>query len=438
MPSGPDREKAGEENGRAARRQRPGVSGLAGLCLFLSTSLYGQSAMHVTHLTVKQGLSQGDVMCTFQDGEGFMWFGTQDGLNRFDGYSFTVFRHDPADPHTLDDSWIVSIAETPDGVLWVGTGGGSRTLNRFDRITETFTRVPLDSVDLTRARVSALRSVFVDAFGNRWSGPGAIGGGLSCFDPARGTTKLYRHDPSDPNTLCDDRVYSVYGDRRGRIWVATHEGLGCLNRETGAFVHYTHDDRDLASLSDNWVWPMIEDGSGMLWVGTFRGGLNRLDPSTGKFTHFMHDESDPRSLGDNRIYSLYQDRSGIIWVGTGEHGVDRFQPEHAPFVRVAHENSNPESLLNDNVLSMFVDRSGVPWIGTRAGLDRFDRRTFTFTHYTHDPSKGGALRTTRSRASLRTAPACSGSEPSATASTGLTGRVRSSRISGMTPRTFEA
>ena len=388
-PSGTDLRATIPAYGLRARRAAAAFAWAA--CLFFSAEVHAQSTMFVTHLDVKQGLSQGGVMCTFQDLQGFMWFGTQDGLNRYDGYSFTVYRHDPADPRTLDDSWIVSIAETPDGTLFVGTGAGQGTLNRFDRLSETFSRVRRDSVDLSRARVSALRSEYVDPLGNRWAGPGAIGGGLSCFDPAHGTTTEYRHNAADPNSLCDDRVYSVFGDHRGRIWIATHEGLDCFNRETGTFRHYVNDGKNPASLSDNWVWPVIEDRSGMLWVGTFRGGLNRFDPSTGTFTRFRHEESNPRSLSDNRIYSLYQDRSGIIWVGTGEHGVDRFQPEHVPFTRFDHEEANPASLLNDNVLAMFIDASGVPWIGTRAGLDRFHRASSRFTHFTHDPAKGGSI-----------------------------------------------
>ncbi len=369
-----------------ATRPCRATAALVGMCLFLSGLLHAQTTMHLTHLTVKQGLSQGDVMCTFQDDRGFMWFGTQDGLNRYDGYSFKVFRHNPEDPRTIDDSWITSIAQSPDGAIWITTRGSSGRVNRFDPLTETFASFPRDSVAIAGARISANRSEFIDDLGNRWSGPGAIGGGLACYDSVRKTGRVYRHDVNDPNSLIDDRVYSVYGDRRGRIWVSTHEGLDCFNRETGTFTHYVHDDGNPNSLSDNWVWPVIEDRTGVLWVGTFRGGLNRFDPSTGTFTHFRHDESDPRSLSDNRIYSLYQDRSGIVWVGTGEHGVDRFLPERAPFVSVSHDGANPASLVNDNVLSMFVDREGVPWIGTRAGLDRFDRRSYAFTHFIHDPA----------------------------------------------------
>ncbi|HUI09459.1 MAG TPA: two-component regulator propeller domain-containing protein [Bacteroidota bacterium] len=361
---------------------------LLGTALLAVGAAHAQEALLVSHLTVRQGLSQGDVMCSFQDSRGFMWFGTQDGLNRYDGYALTVFRHDPAVAGTLDDGWILSIGELPDGTLCVETRGKPGMLNRFDPATETFRLAPRDSLDWAHARRSALRSSYVDPFGARWSGPGAIGGGLERVDPS-GRATIFRHDPANPASLIDDRVYSVCGDRKGRVWIATHEGLDRFERETGAFIHYQHDERNPASLSDNWVWPVIEDRTGALWVGTFRGGLNRLDPSTGAFTRYRHDDADARSLSDNRIYSLYQDRSGIIWVGTGEHGVDRFQPEQRAFARFAHQPDDPGSLLNDNVLSAFVDREGILWVGTRAGLDRRDPSTGTFRHFIHsagDPS----------------------------------------------------
>ena len=362
-------------------------------CVFLAIASpdTGRAQGHTVfeHLSVRHGLSQADVNCILQDSRGLMWLGTQDGLNRYDGYSFRVYKHDPGDPRSLNDSWIVSIAETPDGTLWIGTQGNPRSLNRFDRLNETFLQVPTDSAPLKGARISAVRPSYVDAFGETWSG--TIGNGLTRRDPRTGVVTTYRHSPADPGSLADDRVYSVAGDHLGEIWVGTHEGLDRFDRKTGSFVRYTHDEKNPNSLSDNWVWPVFEDRTGVLWVGTMRGGLNRFDRVTERFIHFRHEESDPRSISDDRLWSIYQDSSGLIWVGTAEHGVDRFHPELAPFAHYGHIPSNPASLINNNVVSLFVTRSGVPWIGTRGGLERLDRSTQTFTHYTHDPSRARTI-----------------------------------------------
>ncbi len=336
------------------------------------------------HLSVRQGLSQADVNCIFQDSRGFVWLGTQDGLNRYDGYGFRIYKHDPRDSLSLNDSWIVSIGETPDGTLWIGTRGKSRSLNRFNRFAETFAQVPADSAPLKGIKTSAVRPSYEDALGGIWSG--TIGSGLIRRDSRSGGTTTFRHDPADPGSLADDRVYAVAGDHLGEIWVATHEGLDRFDRKTGSFVHFTHDDKNPGSLSDNWVWPIFEDRTGVLWVGTIRGGLNRFDRQTERFAHFRHEETDPRSIGNDRLYSIYQDASGLMWVGTAEHGVDRFQPEHNAFAHYARVPSAPGSLISNDVVSAFVTRSGGTWIGTRGGLEKLDRAARTFTLYTHDPS----------------------------------------------------
>jgi ligand-binding sensor domain-containing protein/serine phosphatase RsbU (regulator of sigma subunit) len=342
------------------------------------------------HLSVKQGLSQGSVVCILQDRQGFMWFGTQDGLNRFDGYEFTAFKHSPADSSTLNDSFIITIAEDSSGTLWVGSLNKPQMINRFDPKTETFLRLTTDSADLWKARTGSAFSSYsyVDPAGVRWSG--GIGAGVSRFDPRTGKTRVFKHDPSNPASLLDDRVYSVYGDRTGTIWVGTREGLDRFDPITQAFIHYRHDDRNPGSLSDNWVWPILEDRADLLWDGTYRGGLNRFDRLTETFIHFRHDDTDPRSLNDDRVYSLYQDRSGMIWVGT-DNGVDRFNPEMAAFARYSKNPKNPFSLVDNSVYSIHVDRLGAAWVGTLRGLDRLDRSTGKFTHFRHDPSNPASL-----------------------------------------------
>jgi len=335
------------------------------------------------HLTVKDGLSQGGVNCILQDSQGFMWFGTQDGLNRYDGYQFTIYKHDPADAKTLNGSWVLSIAEDSRGTLWVRTQDRPTMLNRLDRLTGTFTQVPRDSVKLP-LRMNSVKPDLVEPSGVKWHGE--IGEGVTRFDPATGKTTIYKHDPANPRSLIDDRVYSICVDHLGIIWIGTKEGLDRLDVRTGTFVHFRHDDSNPNSLTDNWVWPIMEDRSGVLWVGTYRGGLNRFDRATGRFTRHKHDESDPGSLSGDQLYSLYQDRSGMIWVGTNDHGVDRFHPELGAFAHYSHDPSNQASLIDNNILCMYVDRLSTPWIGTRSGLERFDRAKGTFKQYLHDAS----------------------------------------------------
>jgi ligand-binding sensor domain-containing protein/serine phosphatase RsbU (regulator of sigma subunit) len=372
----------------------PWIGDLKPLVLFILIPLgslapaYSQQTAVFRHLTVNQGLSQGSVVCILQDRQGFMWFGTQDGLNRFDGYEFAVFKHVPADSTSLNDGFVIKIAEDSSGTLWVGSLNQPQMINRFDPKTEAFHRVPTDSVDLWKARVGSAFSSYEDPTGARWSG--VIGEGVTRFDRRTGRTTVFKHDPSNPGSLLDDRVYSVYGDRTGTIWVGTREGLERFDPKTETFVHYRHDDRNPQSLSDNWVWPILEDRDGILWVGTYRKGLNRFDRRTETFTHFRHEDSDPRSLIDDRVYSLFQDQSGMIWVGT-DNGVDRFNPGLGAFARYSNNPNDPASLVDNSVYSIYVERSGAAWVGTLRGLDRLDRASGRFTHFRHDPSKPASL-----------------------------------------------
>jgi ligand-binding sensor domain-containing protein/serine phosphatase RsbU (regulator of sigma subunit) len=353
-----------------------------------SITLNAQQTIMFDHLSVKQGLSQGSVVCILQDRQGFMWFGTQDGLNRFDGYDVTVFKHDPADSTSLNDNFVITLAEDSSGTLWMGTLNKPQMVNRFDGTTETFSHIQSESVDLRHARVGSAFTFYEDPSGVRWSG--AIGEGVTRLDRRTGKTTVFKHDPSNPASLLDDRVYSVFGDRSGTIWIGTREGLERFDPNTETFVHYRHDEKNPASLSDNWVWPILEDRAGVLWVGTYRAGLNRFDRVTETFTHFRHEDTDPASLSDDRAYSLFQDRSGMLWVGT-DNGVDRFNPEMGAFARYGKNPKNPASLTDNSVKSIFVDRSGAAWVGTARGLDRLDRVTGTFTHFRHDPSNPSSL-----------------------------------------------
>jgi ligand-binding sensor domain-containing protein/serine phosphatase RsbU (regulator of sigma subunit) len=355
--------------------------------LLLPTVSLSQESVIFRHLTVNDGLSQGSVVSILQDSQGFMWFGTQDGLNRFDGYTFTVFKHSPTDPNSLNDNFIVTIAEDSNKTLWVSTLNNPQVLNRFDRATETFSRVPSDSVDLRYAHVGSVFSTYEDPSEVRWSG--SVGGGVTRLDRRSGKSTVFKNDPSNPNSIAADKVYSVYGDRTGTIWVGTREGLDRFDPKTESFVHYKHDEKNPNSLSNNWIWPILEDRTGVLWFGT-RGGLNRFDRVTEKFTRFHHDESNSRSLCDDRLYSLYQDRSGMIWIGT-INGLDCFNPGMGAFIHQFSDPKNPDGLIHNAVYSMHVDKLGMVWIGTEGGLDRWDRSTGKFRHYRHDPSKPGSL-----------------------------------------------
>ncbi len=336
-------------------------------------------------ISIEHGLSQGTVNCMLQDRKGFMWFGTQDGLDRYDGLQFEVLAHDPDDPTTLNDNWILTLLEDAGGDLWVGTQTGG--LSRWHRKSGTFTHYRHDAQDSRSLAEDEVRALVQDAGGNLWVGSSTAG--LSRLDPTTGVFERYRHRPDDPASLSHDEVRALVLDRAGDLWAGTLGGLNRFDAESGTFTRYLHDDANPASLSDDRVRSILEDREGSLWVGTF-GGLDRLDPASGVVEHFRHDPTDPPSLSENRVRTLYEDRDGRIWVGT-DGALDLFDPASRTFFHYAHNAADPTSLSADRVMSIYQDRGGVLWVGMQGGLNKWSPRTWSFSHFKSDPARPTSL-----------------------------------------------
>jgi len=234
----------------------------------------------------EQGLSQSSVHCILQDQQGFMWFGTSDGLNKYDGYSFTVYKYDPEDRYSLSDNMVRAIYEDREGVLWVGTRDGG--LDRFERETGRFIRYQYNANEPTTLGSNYVFSIHEDHWGTLWIGTN--GGGLNRFDPETERFTRHQHRISDAASLTSDRVLSVYEDRAGVLWVGTNNGLDRFDRETETFVHFQNDPDDPHSLSSKIVLAIYEGRAGELWIGTGGGGLNRLDRETMALLTFARGE----------------------------------------------------------------------------------------------------------------------------------------------------
>jgi serine phosphatase RsbU (regulator of sigma subunit)/ligand-binding sensor domain-containing protein len=405
------------------------------LCVAVSVTAAAETRIEFDRLSLDEGLSQSIVEQIVQDRQGFMWFVTEDGLNRFDGYTFTVYRNVAGDPSSLSHNELKSIFEDSSGILWVGAFEGG--LNRFDPNTEKVTRYRHDPADPYSLAADTVRSIKEDRSGRLWIGtqgggvdlvdretgkfshhraspgtPGAPGqddvraiyedragvvwvgtngGGLGRLDPATGSSTWYRHRPSVRSSLANDAVFAIFEDSHGSLWVGTYGGgLDSLDRATGRFTHRRTDPAVPGSLSSDLVRAICEDQSGTLWVGTDGGGLNRFDRERGTFTAFRHDRVNPASLSADRIYSLYQDRSRVLWVGTYGGGLSKFDVGRKRFRRYANDPNDPNSLSHDIVWCFHEGADGVLWVGTDSGgLNRFDRRTGrwqAFRHRADDPS----------------------------------------------------
>ena len=340
-------------------------------------------------ISLEQGLSQSVVLCILQDSRGFMWFGTQDGLNRYDGYEFTVYKHDPENPNSLSDNFVQAIYKDQSGALWIGTNG--RGLDRFDRGTEQFTHYPNDPDDPHSLSNNDVQTIYEDQSGVLWIGTN--GGGLNRFDRETEQFVRYQNNPNDPHSLSNNSVLSIYKDREGVLWIGTYGGgLDRFDREAEQFIHYQNDPDDPHSLSDNTVCSIYQDREGVLWIGTQEGGLNRFDRDTEQFTHYQNDPNDPHSLSNNDVHSIYQDREGVLWIGTVGGGLGRFDRDTEQFIHYQTDPNDPYSLSDNTVYSIYQDQAGVLWIGTfGGGLNKFDRSTERFACYQPDPNDPHSL-----------------------------------------------
>lgn len=324
-----------------------------------------------------------------------MWFATEDGLNRFDGYEFTVYRPNPNEAGSLSATTVYALLRDSKDRLWVGTFGGG--LDRYQPKSDDFTTLRHDPNDETSLSHDAVFSLFEDSSGFIWVG--TLGGGLNRLDPDSGSFRRFRHDPADPASLSGDRVTAIFEDSAGELWIGTDgDGLNRLDRATGGFERFESSDGP-TSLSHGRVFAIHEDRERRLWIGTHGGGLNRLDRATGEFEQFRHDPSDPHSLSSNQILSIWEDRGGRLWIGTGViwtgdfgGGLNRFDPETGSFSSNRRDQSDPNSLASDDVVSLFEDASGLLWIGTNGGgLSRFHPDRKGFTHFRRRPNDAQSL-----------------------------------------------
>jgi diguanylate cyclase (GGDEF)-like protein len=361
--------------------------GLAPAALLLgAVSLEAQSRpMAFERISLEQGLSQASVLCAFQDSRGYVWLGTEDGLNRYDGVEFKTYKYDAADPGSLPNNMVWAIVEDAKGALWVATEGGG--LARWERARDRFVRIgglSGPAPGLSRR----LRALLLAPDGALWIG--SKDAGLTRLDLASLRTVHYAKDASDPGSLSHDGVHALAYDRSGRLWVGTDGGLNRLDPATGRFERYVHDAARPESLSDDRVRSIVEDRDGRLWVGTL-AGLNRREPGGG-FRRYRHDPADAGSLSHDRVRAVLEDAAGRLWIGT-DGGLDLLDREQSSFLHYRHDAADQASLGDDNVMSLYQDRGKLLWVGTRsAGVHKWNPATWSFGHRTRLASDAGGLR----------------------------------------------
>jgi signal transduction histidine kinase/ligand-binding sensor domain-containing protein/CheY-like chemotaxis protein len=342
--------------------------------------------MYFEHLTMRDGLSMSTINCMLQDSQGYIWLGTEAGLNRYDGYTARQFRRERGNPHALASDYVWSMAEDAQGDLWLATDGGG--VARWDRRTETFQQFRHDPQQPQSLASDGVRALLIDSKGFIWAG--TKDHGLDILDPKTGTARHYRHRESDAYSLPSDAIGALYTDHEGRIWVGSDGGLSRYDATADGFVTYG-EAMSAAQLSDLRVRAIREDHTGALWIGTVNGGLARLAQNGNLLTVFRHDASNPRSLSHDHVWAVLEDDAQRLWIATAD-GLDLLDRSSDSFVRYGHDADNPQSLRDADAMSLYQDRGGVLWVGTReGGASHWNPRSWLLGHYFSDAFRGAQI-----------------------------------------------
>lgn len=407
---------------------RIGVLTIAIALCWASVSPARPDDLRFSHISTEQGLSQGFVYAVHQDAMGFMWFGTRDGLNRYDGYSFLRFTHQPFARETIPTGVVRSVSEDSCGGLWLGTFRGG--LVRFDRQTGRFRSFRHNQGDPSSLSADNILCTFIDSRNRLWAG--TLHGGLNRLDLSdlydesgriRSVTaprfRRFRYDTADPNGLAGPEVYSICEDRAGRIWFVTSRGLNVLDPTTDRLVRFGRHPDYPASVPWNLAHVVRPDPNGGVWIGTIIGlyrvdergrsirryseaaqvqaltldangtvwfgafdGLHALDPLTGDERHYRYANAGGGPVHGSEILTLYIDKTGALWIGTNG-GIDKVSRGESIFSSGLPGLEAFQGSPGRDVRSLLADRSGLLWIGRAgAGLECVDRATGLVRSYT--------------------------------------------------------
>ena len=359
------------------------------IALLLTTKAYAANGIAdrmnpvFDRLNMREGLSHSAVVSVTQDRFGFIWVGTNEGLNRYDGDSFRHFFHNAGDPTSLSHDFVYTIVETIDQDLLIGTDRG---LSRYDPTTESFERIYLSADgELGQAAENQVKTIFEDRDNQLWVGTGV---GAAVIENGK-VLRRFHHDPSDPRSIGPGGVRAIVQDADGVLWFGTEGGgLSRYIKEKGVFERYLQS-YEPNSIPDNSIRDLMIDTRGVLWIATFNGGVASMDTASGEVTRqdIGDAEADPTILRTRR---LYEDSSSRIWIGS-DAGVFLRDPETGAFSNYAHIDTDPGSLSDNLVTDVFEDRSGVLWFGTYNGLSKWNSRAPSFALYRVDKNTNGSL-----------------------------------------------
>ncbi|NND32020.1 MAG: hypothetical protein HKN76_05465, partial [Saprospiraceae bacterium] len=327
------------------------------------------------HFVPEDGLSNSSVKCIQQDHQGFIWIGTANGLNRFDGHHFIKYKHQKNNTFSLTDNSINALYEDQQERLWVGTDIG---LHLYDRVLDQFTRIPGPRInDKPVSRI--ISAILEDQDGNFWLG--TDGGGFYGFNSKTMEFTPYRKEGQHHG---QNSVHCLYQDSQDRLWVGTFGGLFQFDIYSREFVHYPNHELLGSDMNEDYVWDITEASDGSLWIGTIGNGLYLFQPQDNSFTHIQKLIPDAGLANAKNIQSLGIDDRSRIWIGTGTKGVLVFDHPSQEIIKCVNIPFDNSSISSNEIQVIYKDSAEDIWIGTRSqGISHWSRRNTAFRHIKH-------------------------------------------------------
>lgn len=340
--------------------------------------------LRFTNLSVKNGLSHNSATCFYQDKKGFIWIGTFNGLNKFDGYNFTIYRNNPSDKTSISDNSITAIYEDDKGFLWIGTENGG--LNKYNPEYDTFIHFKSDKNNPYSISHNKIYCIIADKQNNLWIG---TNNGLNRLTPEERDKpdphfQVFRNNENDSNSLSDNTVFSLRFDSKGALWVSLSGGFGIdilefTDRNNSSFKknRIVSQKKRTSGLSGDWILFTFEDSHGRIWISTWADGVTLYEPALNKYTQYRFTSGIHGEINCNDIENIIEDKRGNIWVATYGGGLNRFiEPidnEKGYFIHYTYNSDSRFSIAGNRILRIFEDRAGIIWVGTSGhGISKFD------------------------------------------------------------------
>jgi signal transduction histidine kinase/ligand-binding sensor domain-containing protein/DNA-binding response OmpR family regulator len=392
----------------------PGISGIHSQQLSFS------------YLNSENGLSNNIITSVIQDNKGFMWFGTHNGLNRFDGYNIKVYKNNDSDTTSLLDNFILCLYTDREGTLWIGNLNG---ISRYNCLTDNFTRFPVSEAESQGFKTEPLGSITEDKEGNIWYGN--RNGGVYKFKhktntyvyydyPSKSVSKLFIDKDNNiyagtrdseiyyfdiqsnrfilstsgqypSGTIPDNFVRNIYQNYEGKIIMNASHGIFEVDprKGTSKLLHILPEK--FTSFRNNEIRYVYEENPDIIWIGTWGKGLYKYNRKEGNLVNFQVDPDNNASLSNNDVNTIYKDRGGVIWVSTQD-GITIIDPVKVLFRKYQNTPKNPQSLHFNFVTSFHEDLRGNIWIGTYGGgISIFNPDNESFRKLVHDPSNSNSI-----------------------------------------------